>query len=55
MIKAEIVDPNITNFIGSLRDIGYSFEVAVADLVDNSITAKSNSIIVYTVDRKSVV
>jgi hypothetical protein len=49
MIKAEIVDPNITNFIGSLRDIGYSFEVAVADLIDNSITAKANSIIIYTV------
>jgi len=49
MIKAEIVDPNIKNFIGSLRDIGYSFEVAVADLIDNSITAKASQIKIYTV------
>jgi hypothetical protein len=39
MIKTEIVDPNVGNFIESIRDIGYSFEVAVADLIDNSVTA----------------
>lgn len=39
-----MVQPNISNFIKSLRDIGYTFEVAVADVLDNSITAKANNI-----------
>jgi len=43
-MKTEIVDPNVGNFIESIRDIGYSFEVAVADLVDNSITAGASRI-----------
>lgn len=33
------VAPSARRLTGSLRDIGYSFESAVADLVDNSITA----------------
>lgn len=40
----EIVNPNIANFIQSIRDVGYSFEVAVADIVDNSIAAKAKNI-----------
>ncbi|RTR33934.1 ATP-binding protein [Robertmurraya yapensis] len=40
----EIVQPVVSNFIKSLRDIGYTFEVAVADVLDNSITAKANKI-----------
>lgn len=43
-MKTEIVSPNVKNFIKSLRDIGYSFEIAVADIVDNSITAKAEQI-----------
>jgi hypothetical protein len=39
MPKTEVVNPNVGNFIESIRDIGYSFEVAVADLIDNSLTA----------------
>ena len=39
MLKTELVNPNVGNFIESIRDLGYSFEVAVADLIDNSITA----------------
>lgn len=39
MQKTEVVNPNVGNFIESIRDIGYSFEVAVADLIDNSLTA----------------
>lgn len=39
MSKTEVVNPNVGNFIESIRDIGYSFEVAVADLIDNSLTA----------------
>lgn len=40
----ETVQPNIKNFIKSLRDIGYSFDIAVADIVDNSITASAKNI-----------
>jgi hypothetical protein len=44
MIKTEVVNPNVGNFVESIRDIGYSFEVAVADLVDNSISAECTNI-----------
>jgi hypothetical protein len=43
-MRTEIVRPNIHNFVKSLRDIGYSFEIAVADIIDNSITAFSKKI-----------
>ena len=43
-MKTEVINPNVKNFIKSFRDIGYSFEVAVADIIDNSITAKASSI-----------
>ena len=33
--------------IESLRDIGYSFESAVADIIDNSITAEATNINIY--------
>ncbi|MBB3116118.1 ATP-binding protein [Corynebacterium bovis] len=33
------VAPSARRLTGSLRDVGYSFEAAVADLIDNSITA----------------
>jgi hypothetical protein len=35
-------------FIQSLRSIGYSIESAVADLIDNSISAKASSIEIFT-------
>lgn len=38
------VAPSARRLTTSLRDIGYSFESAVADLVDNSITAGANRI-----------
>jgi hypothetical protein len=50
-----IVNPNVQNFILSLRDIGYSFEVAVADLIDNSITAKSSLIKIYSVSEPNLI
>jgi hypothetical protein len=49
------VNPNVKNFIQSLRDIGYSFEVAVADIIDNSITAKSSLIKIYTVSEPNLI
>ena len=48
-MNTEIVNPDVGNFIKSLRDIGYTFEIAVADVIDNSITANATSIKIYTV------
>lgn len=39
--------PNLGVFINSIRDIGYSCETAVADLVDNSISASAKHISIY--------
>jgi len=39
--------PNAASLIESLRNIGYSFETAVADIIDNSITAKSKNIDIF--------
>lgn len=39
--------PKAESLIESLRDIGYSFESAVADIIDNSITANSKNIKIY--------
>ncbi|MDP3680040.1 MAG: ATP-binding protein [Flavobacterium sp.] len=50
-LKTQIVSPNVGNFIDSLREIGYSTEVAVADLIDNSITANSSEIYIYAVTK----
>ncbi|MEG0260260.1 MAG: ATP-binding protein, partial [Lysinibacillus sp.] len=43
-MREEIVNPVVGNFVKSLRDIGYIFEVAVADILDNSITAGAENI-----------
>jgi hypothetical protein len=55
MFKTELVDPNVGNFIESIRDIGYSFEVAVSDLIDNSLTAGSTEIKIVTVPNPNLV
>jgi DNA mismatch repair ATPase MutL len=39
--------PKASSLIESLRDIGYSFESAVADIIDNSIIAKAKNINIY--------
>lgn len=39
-----VVNPNVGNLITSLRDIGYTFEIAVADIIDNSISANSKHV-----------
>ena len=41
------VRPVLSVFLSSLRDIGYSFETALADLVDNSISANAENIKIY--------
>jgi hypothetical protein len=53
MFKTELVNPNLGNFIESFREIGYSFEVAVADLIDNSITAQAGLISIHAVTQPS--
>jgi len=38
------VIPSAKRLIGSLRDMGYDFSTAVADLVDNSIEARAKTV-----------
>lgn len=42
-MKNNIIDlaPNPSSLIASMRDIGYSFESAIADILDNSISARA--------------
>ena len=40
----EIVEPSPASIVESLRAIGYSLETAIADLIDNSITAGASLI-----------
>lgn len=44
MRKSFDVQPSANRLIGSLRDVGYSFDTAIADLVDNSIEAGATTI-----------
>lgn len=46
--KTYEIAPSAARLTGSLRDIGYDFPTAVADLVDNSITAGASRINIYT-------
>jgi hypothetical protein len=41
---AETIEPNPADLIESLRDFGYTLPTAIADLIDNSITARSREI-----------
>lgn len=43
----EEVNPSVRNFIKSIRDFGYTFEVAVADIIDNSISAGASKISIH--------
>src|SRR4051812_38268181 len=40
--------PKAAMLIESMRDIGYSLETALADVIDNAITAKANRIEILT-------
>jgi hypothetical protein len=53
-MKTELVNPNIKNFIKSLRDVGYTFEIAVADVLDNSISAHATEVKIYAVPNPEV-
>ena len=43
-MQYETLEPNPYAIVDSLRSIGYTFETAVADLIDNSITAGANQV-----------
>ena len=43
-LRRKIVAPRASVLIESMRDIGYSLQTAVADVIDNSITAGANTI-----------
>lgn len=43
MKKKEAI-PNPSSLMESMREIGYSFETAIADVIDNSISAKAKSV-----------
>lgn len=45
-VEEESVPPNPEQLIDALRQIGYSFEQAVADLVDNCINARAKNVVV---------
>lgn len=47
-IREVKVPPQAALLIESMRDIGYSLETALADIVDNSITAGATSIDIFT-------
>lgn len=47
MMVVERTDPNPSAFIYSLRSVGYSFETAVADIIDNSISAGATKIKIF--------
>ena len=43
-MEERILIPNADRLIESLRSIGYSFETAVSDIIDNSIYARSKNV-----------
>jgi hypothetical protein len=47
--QAEFVPPNAAQLINALRQIGYSFEQAIADLVDNCVNADASNVLVRIV------
>ena len=43
-IKAEIAEPKPKSTINSYRSFGYNLSTAIADIIDNSISANANEI-----------
>lgn len=49
MMKSEVIlPPSAAGLSASLRGMGYSLEMAIADLVDNSISAKATDVVIET-------
>ena len=47
MAKPHHLPPSAASLIVSLRDLGYSLETAIADLIDNSISADATEIQIF--------
>ena len=47
MIKAQVLPPDPSRLIEGLRDTGYVFNTALADIVDNSVDAKATNVRVW--------
>lgn len=47
MAREERLPPSAASLSASLRDLGYSLEAAVADLIDNCISAEASQIMIY--------
>jgi hypothetical protein len=53
--RGEFVPPNAAQLINALRQIGYSFEQAIADLIDNCINADASNVLIRVVhDEKAI-
>src|SRR5690554_7361530 len=46
--------PSASSLLESMRDIGYSLETALADLVDNSISADARIVEIYCIPSEEV-
>lgn len=51
-MKTELLEPNPSSFIPSLRSVGYSLETAVADIIDNSISAGASEVHIWFDEEK---
>ena len=43
-VREEQIEPRADSLLESSRSYGYDLKTAVADIIDNSITAKANNI-----------
>lgn len=46
--------PNLSNFLDSFREIGYVCEVAIADIIDNSISANASEIKIKAIENPEI-
>lgn len=53
IMSKEIIAPNLKNFIKSLRDFGYTFSIAIADIIDNSLAAGATEIKIDLFERNN--
>ena len=49
MSNYTIINPKASSIVSSLRSIGYSLETAIADIIDNSITAQAKTVDINSV------
>src|SRR5690348_1281227 len=47
MARPHHLPPSASSLTASMRDLGYSLETAVADLIDNSISADARDVSIY--------